>query len=73
MLCDELGDKEAFEESAIKLKSKEAKLKRYVDDHEILHQRKDREQVVGFDKRISAEAVATNKRKNKKQKIINEG
>lgn len=68
MLCDELGDKEAFEESAIKLKSKEAKLKRYVDDHEILHRRKDREQVVGFDKRISAEAVATNKRKNKKTK-----
>ena len=41
----------------MKLKGKEAKLKDYVDKHGELHQRKDREQVVGFDKRISAEAV----------------
>lgn len=32
---------------------------------EDLHRRKDREQVVGFDKRISAESVASNKRKYK--------
>ena len=61
MLYDELGDTEAFEESAVKLKAKEAKLKNYVDQHDNLHRRKDREQVVGFDKRVSAEAVAANK------------
>ena len=58
MLYDELGDTEAFEEAAVKLKAKEAKLKGYVDQHDNLHRRKDREQVVGFDKRISAEAIA---------------
>ena len=63
MLYDELGDSDAFEEAAVKLKSKEARLGNYVDQHENLHRRKDREQVVGFDKRISAEAVAANKRK----------
>lgn len=63
MLYDELGDTEAFEEASVKLKAKEAKLKGYVDQHDNLHRRKDREQVVGFDKRVSAEAVAANKRK----------
>lgn len=62
MLYDELGDAEAFEEAAVKLKAKEAKLNHYVDQHDNLHRRKDREQVVGFDKRISAEAVAANKK-----------
>lgn len=63
MLYDEVGDTDAFEESAVKLKAKEAKLNHYVDQHDNLHRRKDREQVVGFDKRVSAEAVAANKRK----------
>lgn len=57
MLYDEMGDKEAFEDASVKLKQKEAKLKAYVDSKEHLHRRKDREQVVGFDKRVSAEAV----------------
>lgn len=57
MLFDELGDPDAFEEASVKLKSKEAKLKDYVKKHDHLHRRKDREQVVGFDKRVSAEAV----------------
>lgn len=57
MLYDELGDKDAFEKVSVKLKQKEAKLKAYVDSREHLHRRKDREQVVGFDKRVSAEAV----------------
>lgn len=61
MLYDEVGDKEAFEEAAVKLKQKEANLRQYVDKDPDLHRRKDREQVVGFDKRISAEAVAANK------------
>ncbi len=61
MLYDEIGDKDAFEEAAVKLKGKEAKLKNYVDTHKDLHRRKDREQVVGFDKGISARAVAANK------------
>lgn len=57
MLYDTIGDKDAFEESAVKLKAKEAKLKNYVDTHDNLYRRKNREQVVGFDKRVSAEAV----------------
>lgn len=67
MLYDTLGDKEAFEAAAVKLKSKEAKLKAYVGDNDQLHRRKDREQVVGFDKRISAEAVGANKAYTKAQ------
>lgn len=58
MLYDELGDEEAFEKSAVKLKSKEAKLKNYVDGNDNLHRRKDREQVVGFDKSISSKSSA---------------
>lgn len=57
ILYDQIGDKDAFEASVVRLKSKEAKLKYYVDGNESLHRRKDREQVVGFDKRVSAEAV----------------
>lgn len=57
MLFDELGDPDAFEEASVKLKSKEAQLKDYVKKHDQLHRRKDREQVVGFDKRVSAEEV----------------
>ena len=79
MMFDELEDKDAFEKSAVKLKSKEAKLKDYVNKHEHLHRRRNREQVVGFDKGVSARAVATNKKyqkrlaeKAKNDKIISE-
>lgn len=65
MLFDELGDEEAFQESSVKLKQKEARLKNYVDSKANLHRRKDREQIVGFDRRTSAEAVAANKRYTK--------
>lgn len=65
MLYKELGDDEAFEQSAVKLKAKEAKLRKYVGDNDQLHRRKDREQVVGFDRKISAEAVAANKKVQK--------
>ena len=61
MLFDEIGDKEAFKEASVKLKQKESRLKYYVDSKDRLHRRKDREQVVGFDKRISANAVAAKK------------
>ncbi len=64
MLYKELGDDEAFEKSAVKLKSKEAKLKHYVNNNDGLHRRKDREQVVGFDKSVSSKAISAN-RKNK--------
>ena len=57
MLYDQLEDKDAFEEASVKLKQKEAQLKDYVSKHPDLHRRRDREQVVGFDKRISAEAI----------------
>ena len=63
MLYDELGDKEAFEQAAVKLKAKEAQLKQYVAGNDQLHRRRDREQVVGFDRRVSAEAIGANKRK----------
>ena len=65
MLYDELGNEDEFEKAAVKLKAKEARLKQYVDGNPDLHRRGDREQVVGFDKRISAEAVAANKRNYK--------
>ncbi|MCB7304847.1 hypothetical protein NE683_15190 [Bariatricus massiliensis] len=66
MLYDELGDEEAFEKAAVKLKQEEARLKNYVDGKEHLHRRKDREQVVGFDKGTSARAVSVNKGVQKK-------
>lgn len=79
MLYDTIGDTEAFEQASAKLKASEARLSSYVDAHDNLHRRKDREQVVGFDKRISAEAVAANKRiqkelaeKARNDKIISE-
>lgn len=59
MLYDTVGDEEAFEKAAVKLKSKEAALKNHVDSSPDLHRLRDREQVVGFDKRISAKAVAS--------------
>ena len=65
MLLDEMGEKEAFQEAAVKLKQKEAKLGAYVDSKDHLHRRKDREQVVGFDKSVSAKAVAANKKVQK--------
>lgn len=66
-LYDEIGDGEAFEEAAVKLKSKEAALKDYTVKNE-LTRRKDREQVFGFDKRVSAKAVTANKFYTKAQK-----
>lgn len=78
MLFKELGDEDSFKEAAAVLKVKEAKLRKYVNDHKDLHRRRDREQVVGFDKKVSAKAVAANKyvekysgfRYNKKGNII---
>lgn len=61
MLYDQIGDEEAFQQAAVKLKAKEAKLKAYVDSNADLHRRKDREQVVGFNRSISAKATAANK------------
>ena len=67
MMYKELGDDEAFEQAAVQLKAKEAKLRSYVGDNEQLHRRKDREQVIGFDRKISAEAVAAHKAYTKAQ------
>lgn len=61
MLYDEAGDVEAFEEAAVQLKAKEAKMAHYIGQHKDLMRRKDREQVVGFDRKISSRAVAANK------------
>ena len=65
MLYDQIGDDEAFADASVKLKSKEAKLKAYVNGNPDLHRRKDREQVVGFDKGVSSKAVAANKKTQK--------
>lgn len=79
MLYSELGDEEAFKKAAVKLKEKEAKLKTYVGGNDQLHRRKDREQVVGFDRSISSKAVAANKHvkkqlaeKTRNDKIVSE-
>lgn len=66
MLLDQAGDKEGFDKAAVKLKEKEAKLGQYVSNNKDLHRRKDREQVVGFDRRVSAEAVGASKAAKKK-------
>lgn len=66
ILYSTIDDRDAYEEAVVKLKAKEEKLKNYVDRHKALHRRKDREQVVGFDKRVSAEAVGTNKKVQKR-------
>lgn len=66
MLCNEIGDTESFSQAAVKLKEKEIRLKTYVDGKDNLHRRKDREQVVGFDKSISAKAVSANNTAKKK-------
>ena len=68
MMYDASGNEEAFEEAAVKLKGIEKKLKGYVSNTPGLHRRSDRERVVGFDKRISAEAVAKNKSYTKAMK-----
>lgn len=65
MLYDELGCEEAFKSASVDLKAKEKQLKDYVDGHKNLHRRRDREQVVGFDKRISAKAVSAKKHVDK--------
>ena len=67
MLYDEAGDMEAFEQTAIKLKSKEAQMNVYIKENKELIRRKDREQVVGFDRGVSAKAVAANKAYTKAQ------
>lgn len=63
MLYDELGDREAFEQAAVKLKEKESQMKGYIAGNGQLHRRRDREQVIGFDKHVSAEAIGANRRK----------
>lgn len=65
MMFDEVGDKDSFEKAAVKLKAKEKRLEDYLGKHDNLHRRKDREQVVGFDKSLSRKATAANKRKVK--------
>lgn len=67
MMYDKVGDQDAFEEASAKLKEKEKRLENYLDGHKDLHRRKDREQVVGFDKSISKKVTAANKRYTKAQ------
>ena len=50
----------------MQLKSKETKLKAYLDGNADLHRRTDREQVVGFNRSISAKATAANKNAQKR-------
>lgn len=66
-LYDEIGDRESFEQAAVTLKVREARLAAYTKQNG-LTRRRDREQVYGFDRRVSAEAVAANKFYTKAQK-----
>lgn len=65
MLFDELGCEEAFKGASVDLKTKEKQLRDYVDSRKNLYRRRDREQVVGFDKRISVKSVAAKKHVDK--------
>ncbi len=65
MLYDQLGDEDAFQAAAVKLKQKEANLKSYVSSNDNLTYRSNRVQVVGYDKSVSASAVAANKKYQK--------
>lgn len=67
MLYDTAGDSEAFEKAAVKLKAREAQMKGYLENNKELLRRRDREQVVGFDRKVSARAVAANKAYTKAQ------
>lgn len=55
-LYSEIDDKEAFESAAVALKSREARLANYTEKKG-LNRRKDREQVVGFDRKAPAKKV----------------
>ena len=59
-LYDEIGDRESFERAAVTLKDREARLVAYTKKNG-LTRRRDREQVYGFDRQVSAEAVAAHK------------
>ena len=69
MMLEAAGDQEGFEEASVKLKHTENKLKYYVKDTPGLHRRTDREQIVGFDKRISTETIAKTKGIKKKDQV----
>lgn len=56
-LYDKAGDHEAFEQAAVKLKTKEAQMLNYLKSNGSLIRRPDREQVVGFDRGVSARTV----------------
>lgn len=61
MLHNAAGDTEGFNEAAAKLKQEEEKMKSYLVQNPKLVRRKDREQVIGFDRSNSAKAVAVKK------------
>lgn len=64
-LYDKAGEEEAFEKAAVKLKEKEMQLTQYLEKNNSLVRRRDREQVVGFERSVSAKAVAAKKRVDK--------
>lgn len=61
MLFKNVGDMDGFEKASIKLGEKRKKLEDYVNSNPKLHRRRNREQVVGFDKEISAKAAGINR------------
>lgn len=65
VLFNELGDDKSFEEASVKLKAKEAQLKQYVNANPDLHRRKDREQILGFNKVVSSRAISADKKVKK--------
>lgn len=65
MLLKEIGDEDGFKEASVKLKAKEAALKQYVGSHANLTRRKNREEVVGFDKSVSTKTVSADRKVKK--------
>lgn len=61
---DTLGDKDGFEKSSVKLKAQEAKLKSFCSDNDLPYQ-SDRTAVSGYNRSVSAKAVAANNARHK--------
>lgn len=71
---DTLGDKDGFEKASVKLKAQEAKLKSFCSDNDLPYQ-SDRTAVSGYNRSVSAKAVAANKRalRDRVDKVDNSG
>ncbi len=56
-MMEAAGNKEGFEEAALKVKQKQTKLREFVAEHDNLVMRSDRTQVMGYNRSVSSKAV----------------